>query len=316
MSSDSSSVVDKEECGLCGWGQTSKMCTSCEQKIEQANADMSSNVLDSYNTSGSIVSSADAVADGLGRIDISNDDDDKLFADPPPKEDCPICMLPTPHADGLCGLGMVYMPCCGKTICEGCSKAEDDEMRKGNIKKWCALCRVPIHCSDKDMLKRYHNRMDLNDADAYLQLGLAYGNGDMDLPQDINKANELLLKAAELGSCNAHALIATAYMKGDGVEKDMSIAIRHWNLAAIGGHEVARYNLGVCEYDEGNVERSYKHFMIAARSGHDDALKEVGEGYKDGHVTKDKYMNTLRAYQVSCDDMKSKQRDIAAAQDY
>ena len=67
-----SSSDDKEECGLCGWGQTSKMCTSCAQKVEQANTDS----LDSYNTSGSVVSSVDAVTDSLGCVDLSNDNDD------------------------------------------------------------------------------------------------------------------------------------------------------------------------------------------------------------------------------------------------
>ena len=42
-----------------------------------------------------------------------------------------------------------------------------------------------------------------------------------------------------------------------------------------------------------------KHFMIAAKAGFDLSLKEVGEGYKRGHVTKDEYAQTLRAYKAS-----------------
>ena len=59
-----------------------------------------------------------------------------------------------------------------------------------------------------------------------------------------------------------------------------------------------------------------KHWMIAARAGYEKALKKVGEGYKAGHVTKDEYATTLRAYQCSVDEMKSKQRDIAAAKKF
>jgi len=54
-----------------------------------------------------------------------------------------------------------------------------------------------------------------------------------------------------------------------------------------------------------------KHWMIAARSGHDKSLKKVGEGYKDGHVTKDDYTKTLSTYQLSVNAMKSVQRTEA-----
>ena len=72
--------------------------------------------------------------------------DEALFKDPPPKEDCPICFLPMPAqliscitlppatmssvpiydfaAENveLAGTTMKkYYPCCGKSICEGCS---------------------------------------------------------------------------------------------------------------------------------------------------------------------------------------------------
>ena len=57
--------------------------------------------------------------------------------------------------------------------------------------------------------------------------------------------------------------------------------------------------------------RAMKHFMIAARSGYDESLKKVGEGYKAGHVTKDDYTKSLRAYQCSLDEMKSEGRTKA-----
>ena len=57
--------------------------------------------------------------------------------------------------------------------------------------------------------------------------------------------------------------------------------------------------------------RAMKHFMIAARSGYDESLKKVGEGYKAGHVTKDDYTKSLRAYQCSIDEMKSEGRTKA-----
>ena len=95
--------------------------------------------------------------------------------------------------------------------------------------------------------------------------------------------------------------------------KDKKKAIQQYKLAAIGGHEGARHSLGAKEGNDGNMERAYKHFMIAARGGNNDSLKKVGEGYKAGYVPKDEYASTLRAYQVSVDEMKSEQRTKAAA---
>ena len=49
--------------------------------------------------------------------------------------------------------------------------------------------------------------------------------------------------------------------------------------------------------------------MIGARAGHKQCLGAVREWYEDGDITKEEYAETLRAYQKSCDDMKSEQRD-------
>jgi len=67
------------------------------------------------------------------------------------------------------------------------------------------------------------------------------------------------------------------------------------------------------EHQRGFIERAMKHYIIAAKSGYDDALKMVGKGYKTGYITKDEYAKTLRAHKASNDEMKSKQREKAAA---
>jgi len=241
--------------------------------------------------------------------------DEKLFADPPSREDCPICMLPMPHTSGICGVRTVYLPCCGMTLCNGCSIAEDDEMKRGNIKPWCSLCRVPLHRSDGELIKRLEHRMKLNDATAFFKIGVTYRDGGMGLPLDKKKAMELWHRATELGSSGAHYNLAVTYYNGKGgVEKDKKKAFHHWKLAAIGGHEGARHSLGAFEeYNYRNMDRAMKHNIIGARCGNNDSLKKVGEGYKSGHVAKDDYAKTLRAYQVSLDEMKSEQRTKAAA---
>jgi len=321
--------TDDNTCVVCGVGgadiklSDKKMCTTCEQKVEHCNQDGSPNNTNVSSSNGDI-DNTDAVSAGLERMKISNGadiSDDRLFQNPPPKEDCPICFLPMPYAPGLCGVMTNTQPCCGKIMCGGCIEAADQEMQSGNMKDLCPLCRVPNPRKEKEKVKSLKKRMKLNDAEAFYSLGChnymlaqQYATGGSGLPKYMSKTIELWNKAAELGSIGVHYNLAVVYYGGQGVERDIEIAIKHYKLSAIGGHEVARHNLGHVElqYND-NIDRAMKHFMIAARSGYDGSLEEVGKGYKAGHVTKDEYASTLRAYQASCDEMKSGQREEAAA---
>jgi len=56
--------------------------------------------------------------------------------------------------------------------------------------------------------------------------------------------------------------------------------------------------------------------MIAVRSGEAESLKVIQLIYKDGHATKEDYMKALQSYQTYLGEIKSKQRDEAAAYDY
>jgi len=198
------------------------------------------------------------------------------------------------------------MFCCGKSICVGCVGKAKDEIRKGNMKDWCLMCRVPtIRSNDMSYLMK---RTEVNDPEACHRLGQSYLNGQDGLLQDHRKAFELFYRGAEFGSIRAHYNLACAYLIGEGGEQDVEKAVYHMKLAAIGGHEGARYTLGILEKERGDINRAMKHYMIAARSGYDTALKAVCAGYKAGHVTKDDYAKTLRTYQHSCDEMKSEQR--------
>ena len=241
-------------------------------------------------------------------MDIS---DDELFKEPPARGECQICLLPMPNSSGVCGVEIGYVPCCGKILCYGCITTSTKEMNEGRMKPWCAFCRVHLPETDNDILQQFKKRIELNDAEAFYMLGYLHSKGDYGLAQDLEKTMKLWNKAAELGSANAHFGLAKAYFEGNGVERDMKPAVHHIKLAAIGGHEKARYTLGMYEEVNGNIERAMKHLMIAARSGYDDALKEVGKGYKAGLITKDEYARTLRAYQCCRDEMKSEQRSKA-----
>lgn len=260
----------------------------------------------------SVSNNIDKIVEDVGKLVVS-DVDDKLFQHPPPKEDCPICMLPMPFDYGMYGVSMAFQACCGKLVCTGCILAAEDEMKKGTMKELCLFCRVPVPTSYEELEKRNKKRMSLNDAEAFYTLGAEYERGSMIVQQNTKKAVELWKQGAELGSLTAIYQLGVCYFYGKGVEKDENKAIYHWKVAAIGGHERARYYLGALERDSGNMNVAMKHFMIAAKSGYDDALKMIRKGYEDGLVTKDEYAIALRANKDSQDEMKSTQRAIAAA---
>jgi TPR repeat protein len=98
---------------------------------------------------------------------------------------------------------------------------------------------------------------------------------------------------------------------GKGVEKDLKKQLHHLEIAAIGGHPDARYNLGCVENENGRIQRAMKHWIIAANLGDDDALDAVKEGFAKGFVSKEDYESALRGQQAVVDATESKQREEA-----
>ena len=230
--------------------------------------------------------------------------DEQLFKEPPPSEECPICMLPMPPSDQR-----TFKVCCGKLICNGCIHA----IKIGEGKDLCPFCRTPPPRSDKEEIIRMKKLADNGNGIAVNSLALDYAHGIGGLPQDWAKAHELYLKAGELGCVEAYFNLGMSYDFGHGVEVDKKKAKHYYELAAIGGSPQARYNLGCDEGNTGNHERAMKHFIIAAKTGVERALKAVKKGYANGVVTKDEYASTLRAYHEWKKEMKSDERNNAAA---
>ena len=129
------------------------------------------------------------------------------------------------------------------------------------------------------------------------------------------KANDAVLwqKAGDLGFSAAYNELAGVYRNGQDVERDRKKAKHYYELASMGGNVVARYNLGTLEMNDGNVNRAMKHFMIAAGAGKDKSLKAIQELFMNGHVTKDDFEKALRSHKEAKDQVKSNQREAAAA---
>eukprot|EP00979_Chaetoceros_neogracilis_P013164 scaffold3710_cov286-Chaetoceros_neogracile.AAC.21 len=234
--------------------------------------------------------------------------DEKLFKQPPPNEDCPICCLRLPNEENQKG----YLSCCGKIVCCGCFHAH--EVAAADTEKLkCVFCRTEVTSSDEMKIERIEKRVEANDAQAMFQLGCCYELGMKGLRQDTAKALELYHKTAKLGNNTAHYNLSAYYHTGDIVEKDTGKETYHLQLGAMAGNVRARHNLGCAEGNAGNMDRAYKHLMIAANDGYDSSMKGVQEGHKRGFVTKDDYAKTMCAYGNSIYEMKSDDRDRAAA---
>ncbi|MDB4430403.1 zinc finger MYND domain-containing protein [bacterium] len=235
--------------------------------------------------------------------------DDALFKEHPPREDCPICFLPLPLDPGQTN----FHPCCGKIICNGCIYAMKEEAcGRGKI-ELCAFCREPEPSSAEEATKQIKKLMEADNADAFHNLAGYYEDGIKGMPQDFAKANELWLKAGELGCVEAYFKLGFSYNNERGVEMDKKKAMHYYELAAMSGDVHARHNLGFQEGKAGNYHRAMKHFRLAANAGYKKSLDMVKKGYMDGIVTKDEYASTIRAYHQRVDETTSDDRDKAEA---
>ena len=231
--------------------------------------------------------------------------DKKLFKQPPPAEDCPICMLLLPSLH----TGSKYRACCGKRICSGCLYAVAKRDCGVGL---CPFCRTPAPTTAEEMIEQIKKRVEIDDAVAINDMGGYYSDGLYRMPQNHAKALELYHQAGELGHSSSYYNIGIAYLNGRGVERDEKKANHYWELAAIGGHVVARHNLGVLEKHAGNIDRALTHHMIAVGMGKRNSLNAIRQMYKDGKATKDDYAKALQVYQANLVAIKSAQRDEAA----
>ena len=236
--------------------------------------------------------------------------DEELFRQPPPTdEDCPICFQQLPFLY----TGSRYMTCCGKEICSGCIRAPlyDHHGNEVNNQK-CPFCRAP-HPTGDEFLEREKKRKKLDDPIAIYNQGNYYRGGTNGYPQDDAKALEFYHRAAELGYIEAYNGIGHAYDNGRGVEFDQKKARYYWELAAMKGNVKARSSLGIKEELAGNFDRAIKHYMIAVRGGDGRSLENVKEIYMSEQASKDDYLKALQKYQEYLGEIKSVQRDKAAA---
>ena len=214
--------------------------------------------------------------------------------------ECPICCLPLPI-----NLKNVFMGCCSKMICKGCSYTNQIREYKAGLRQRCAFCREPASKSEEEADKLCMRRIKENNCPAAMsQMGKIHIEEG-----DYGTALEYFTKAAEMGDADAHCELSVMYHEGKGVEKDKEKKVYHSEEAAIGGHPKARHNLGYIEAMDGRYERAVKHLDIAANLGDHESLKLLRQLYADGHASKEDYATALRGYQAAVDATKSPERE-------
>lgn len=229
--------------------------------------------------------------------------DNDLYAPIPLKDDCPVCFHPLPiRNDESC-----YMYCCGKILCLGCIHSS----RANGLKDVCAFCRQHFARDDDTANTRLKNRMKHQDPRAFFQMAQQYLIGEVGVEQHAQKALDLLIKAAELGSVEAYAIIAEAYgiiAAKYQMEMGMGKTRRLLEVSAKKGFYVAHEYLGNIETEDGRVGNAIKHWAVAASAGSQYSLDKLMEAYRNSQFSKEGLGQVLRAFQSSNDEMKSKAR--------
>lgn len=218
------------------------------------------------------------------------DRDDLLFAQPDCScyGECPICFLSMPLDERK----HVMMTCCSSVICNSCAYSNWEWQVEKSLEQTCPFCRH-LAPTTQEVDANLMRRAESSNAAVLREVGKIHCSKG-----EYAKAFQYWTKAAGLGDAESHYDLSVMYMVGE-VEKNEQKRVYHLEEAAIGGHPVARYNLGVIEWIDDRAERAMKHFIIAANLGHVESVKELKLGLAKGLLSKDDFAAALRAHQAA-----------------
>jgi len=231
----------------------------------------------------------------------------------PPRESCPICMLPMP----LSRVFWAYMECCGKYLCRGCElkratvvyfsqPSGGDASSLGEIYESleCCFCRTPRPKTDEELVQRLKHRVTLKDHQAMLDYSEHLSRS---VPPKDAETFEMLLEASELGSPEAPGVLASFYEEGrGGVAKCRKKFRETLQLGALRGSVVSQNDLANEELRRGNYETALFWWETAAKAGDYWAMTSFEEEYGKGFVSREAYSDTVHEYREA---MTSEERE-------
>ena len=220
------------------------------------------------------------------------------------EDTCPLCELPLPVEPHECML----RPCCMKKICNGCILSAN----KFGIRN-CPFCRAAIP-DESQVLAMVRKRAAADNPMAICFLGAHHESGGYGLEKDAQRAVELCGQAAALGAKEAHYILGGIYERGAGGLRSIDegrMSFRHYEEAAMRGHVLARFTLGVLECKDRHWGLAIEHFSISAKMGHAASMSNIKQLFIQGIATKAAYAEALQGYDAAAGEMSSPSRDEA-----
>ena len=165
--------------------------------------------------------------------------------------------------------------------------SSDESPVKINVQKEPTVVKtdpVPIQYNS-EAERRYLAKALAGDAEAQYNLGVCYKNGD-GIEKNLTKAVKWYEKAAEQGYASAQCNLGYCYEFGVGVEKNILKAVDLYKKAAEQGDATAQYNLGL-SYKNGNgveenIYKAVEWYEKAAAQGFAPAQCSLGFRYELG----------------------------------
>lgn len=234
---------------------------------------------------------------------LQHHDDEILFNQPTSSHngDCLICCLPIPDNQRS-----ELRTCCFQLLCNGCDYAYQKAQNETRLANTCPFCREIIPASDAESDDRLIRKSGPSNKVAMRLLGEKFrSEGNHEL------AFQHFTIAAELGDVESDHRLSLMHILGQGRSFNTSKFVLHAERAAIGGHNTARYNLGLHEGKNNRVERAIKHFRISAQLGDSDSMKKLFSEYKRSNISRPAIEKVLRKHQYAVEAMKSGNRKAA-----
>ena len=142
--------------------------------------------------------------------EIHGDDDSSLFADPPPREECPVCLATLPLEEPM----TIYMSCCDNTVCKSCIYQHERVNQAANTTPTCPFCRAKKP-DNEEGTRRIEAAAKKGTATAFYFLANDYRLGLGGVPVDERRALELYRRAADLGHAQSCGIVGNACVHGD-----------------------------------------------------------------------------------------------------
>jgi hypothetical protein len=232
----------------------------------------------------------------------------------PPQPDCPVCSVPL-QLDGH-GQTTVFMQCCGKSICTGCSMESALVARKRGLKEedWgiCAFCRAPPYKTDQELCDSLEVLSERGSAIAVGKLAAYYNTGSQGVERDPRRALDLMHRAVSLGDPMSAMSLAHKYKVGEDVKVDREKAKRLLMMGArLGGRTGAFNAIANMKLEEFEDESSVvQYFIKGAKHGDEFCLKNVLNAVQRGHATQEEYREALVACNVARKERMSETREF------